>query len=308
MTETMAYFISLLDAYSLPFMKLEWTGEGVKRGRDKHLTLNHYDTYMTWDSMDTKPQRTGAEHSTLRILFRFDHLVSNFVVTTIGPTILILGVAYSSFWIHVESGPGRFLLTVLTLLSIVTQFASVRSTSMPLVSYVSAADVWFLVCMVFIFVAIMELAVVNYLDKRRKIQIAARAKKSDLNSPTPVTVSQIRSMKDKMTPSRILNAFSNSGNGNGPHVTLGSWSPSSPVDQEFDRMRTSSVQLTPAPITNRMPYEEIMRLPNTEPKDYAARIDVIMRIAYPLFFLLFNIIYWPFLYSLRSDSFSPQYT
>lgn len=288
-------------------MKLEWEGDGVRRGRDKHLSLNHYDTHMTWDNLDTTPQRSGNEYSTLRVLFRFDHLVSNFVVTTIGPTILILGVAYSSFWISVESGPGRFLLTVLTMLSIVTQFASVRSTSMPNVSYVSAADVWFLVCMVFIFAAIMELAVVNYLDKRRKTQIAARAK-SNGNAGSPVTVSQIKSMKEKMNLGRVLNVFSShkSGDMHAPHVTLGSWSPSSVVDQDLDRMRTASFELSPAPVTTRKQYEDMMKLPVPEPEDYATRIDVIMRIAYPLLFLLFNIIYWPFLYSLRSDSFSTR--
>lgn len=70
----------------------------------------------------------------------------------------------------------------------VDQSAAVRTTSMPSVSFVYPADVWFLVCMVFIFVAIMKLAVVNYLDNRRKMQMASRTANQ---TKSPVKISQI---------------------------------------------------------------------------------------------------------------------
>lgn len=108
-----------------------------------------------------------------------------------------------------------------------------------------------------------------------------------------------------------MDALSGSKNGSSNNdVTLGSWSTTSPVEQELGRLRTGSVELTPAPITARKAYDEMMKMPSAtpaDPVDYATKVDVIMRIAYPLFFLLFNIVYWPFLYSLRSDTFDADY-
>ena len=247
----------------------------MRRGKGDQLTLNHYLTFMTWDHIKTDSLWSNTSYSTLRLMFRFDRLVSNFVVITIGPTILILGVAYTSFWISVDSGPGRFLLTVLTMLSIVTQFASVRTTSMPPVSYVSAADVWFLVCMVFIFVAIVELAVVNFLEKKRKILLAARQKKVD-------------SVKAKQC---CNSSHTKSEAGNGV-VTVGSWRNAPDYELEFRNLRNAA----------RIQFETERQFLPPEPKDYAIQIDVFMRVAYPSLFLLFNIIYWPILYSLRSNN------
>ena len=45
--------------------------------------------------------------------------------------------------------------------------------------FFQALDIWFIICMLFIFSAIIELAVVNYLDRSRKNAIALDAKKDE---------------------------------------------------------------------------------------------------------------------------------
>lgn len=84
-----------------------------------------------------------------------------------------------------------------------------------------ALDVWFIICMLFEFVAIIELAIVNYLDDQRKRAIAADAKKdedhqnylrtiqekleSDLESRSVVgiTPNMISVLRTSPTPSRF---------------------------------------------------------------------------------------------------------
>lgn len=78
-------------------------------------------------------------YSWLVVNFTFRRQISHFLVHVAGPNVLIVIVAYSSFWIEVDSGPGRFLLTVLTLLSLITQFAGLKGT-LPPVSYLSVRN------------------------------------------------------------------------------------------------------------------------------------------------------------------------
>jgi len=59
------------------------------------------------------------------------------------------------------------LLTVLTT----TTQSTVVNSSMPRVSYIKAIDVWMSMCLLFVFVALLEYAVVNVLARRRGLRI-----------------------------------------------------------------------------------------------------------------------------------------
>lgn len=118
-------------------VKLKWVEPGVRIGGAKQLRLNHYEVSLDWDEYDGLTVDYSL-HSFLRIEFTFRRQVSHFAVQVVCPSILIIFVAYSSFWITVDSGPGRFLLTVLVLLSLVTMFVGLRS-QLPPVSYMNVS-------------------------------------------------------------------------------------------------------------------------------------------------------------------------
>ncbi len=69
------------------------------------------------------------------VTYLFERRISTFGVQVVYPTILIVFVAYCSCWIPVDSGPGRFLLCILTFLALVTSFSGIKG-QLPPVSYV----------------------------------------------------------------------------------------------------------------------------------------------------------------------------
>lgn len=83
------------------------------------------------------------------------------------PCILIVVLSWVSFWINKDAVPARITLTVTTMLTMTTQLTTSRSNSMR-VSYPKAMDVWYAVCMLFVFGSLLEYAFVNVMSRREK--------------------------------------------------------------------------------------------------------------------------------------------
>ncbi|XP_075230941.1 glycine receptor subunit alpha-2-like [Lycorma delicatula] len=88
------------------------------------------------------------------------HLVQSYL-----PTILIVVISWVSFWMDVDSVPGRTTLGVTTLLAVSSQSSGIQS-GLPQVSYVKAIDVWMGTCTAFVFCALLEFTFVNYMWRK----------------------------------------------------------------------------------------------------------------------------------------------
>ncbi|XP_071519262.1 glycine receptor subunit alpha-2-like [Panulirus ornatus] len=89
------------------------------------------------------------------------HLVQSYL-----PTILIVVISWVSFWMDVDSVPGRTTLGVTTLLTVSSKSSGIQG-GLPQVSYVKAIDVWMGACTGFVFCALLEFTLVNYLWRKR---------------------------------------------------------------------------------------------------------------------------------------------
>jgi len=83
---------------------------------------------------------------------------------------LIVILSWVSFWLNVDASPARVSIGLLTVLTTTTQSTFINA-SLPRVSYVKAIDVWMSMCLVFVFAALLEYALVNVLARRRGIHI-----------------------------------------------------------------------------------------------------------------------------------------
>ena len=76
------------------------------------------------------------------------------------PSILLVVLSWVSFWVDPKAVPARVSLGVTCVLTMTTQSSGIRQT-LPPVSYVKAIDVWMMVCLLFVFAALLEFAFVN---------------------------------------------------------------------------------------------------------------------------------------------------
>ncbi|XP_022254874.1 glycine receptor subunit alpha-2-like isoform X2 [Limulus polyphemus] len=80
--------------------------------------------------------------------------------------VLIVVISWVSFWLNVEAIPARITLGVTTLLTISSKGSGIQN-NLPPVSYVKAMDVWMGACTTFVFAALLEFIIVNYLWRKR---------------------------------------------------------------------------------------------------------------------------------------------
>ncbi|XP_065166206.1 glycine receptor subunit alpha-2 isoform X1 [Atheta coriaria] len=96
----------------------------------------------------------------LAIVFNLTRRLGYHLFHTYIPSALIVVMSWISFWIKPEAIPARVTLGVTSLLTLATQNTQSQQ-SLPPVSYVKAIDIWMSSCSVFVFLSLMEFAVVN---------------------------------------------------------------------------------------------------------------------------------------------------
>ncbi|XP_078696628.1 glycine receptor subunit alpha-4-like [Branchiostoma floridae x Branchiostoma belcheri] len=82
------------------------------------------------------------------------------------PSVSVVGMSWVSFWIDPASAPARTGLGVTTVLTMVTLSGKIGAA--PELNYVRAIDVWMLTCKLFVVLALLEYAFVNFTAMKEK--------------------------------------------------------------------------------------------------------------------------------------------
>lgn len=166
----------------------------------------------------TRTHNITGNHSCLRADFHLVRNIGFYVIQMYVPSMLIVMLSWLSFWLNENSVPGRVTLGVLSVLTISTQSANVNA-ALPRVSYTKAIDVWMATCLVFVFAALTEFAVVNVLSQKapgRKFSLAklfqVKAEKEEGQEEKDTSVDQDGrvAIADKNQPKRRAVTCSNS--------------------------------------------------------------------------------------------------
>ena len=124
-----------------------------------------------------------AKFSKATTSFVFRRRRQYFVFRIYIPSILIVMVSWSTFWISQAAVPARAGICITTILTLITMLGVVNN-NMPKVSYIKAIDLYLLVSFIFVFASLVEYIIVLnfsdcYIRKKKKEKGNADRDESD---------------------------------------------------------------------------------------------------------------------------------
>ncbi|XP_037793461.1 uncharacterized protein LOC119588913 [Penaeus monodon] len=124
-----------------------------------NIELPQFDLVKNYTADCTQVYVTG-NFTCLEVVFQLKRRLGYYLFHTYMPTCLIVIMSWVSFWIKPEAAPARVTLGVTSLLTLSTQHAKSQA-ALPPVSYIKIIDMFMSTCTVFVFLALMEYALVN---------------------------------------------------------------------------------------------------------------------------------------------------
>ncbi|XP_065215872.1 glycine receptor subunit alpha-2-like isoform X2 [Planococcus citri] len=102
-----------------------------------------------------------SNHSAARLTITLSREIRSHLLESYLPSTLFVIMSWGSFVVMPEVVPGRMVLLVTTLLSLVTMFDTVRNNS-PNALELKCIEVWIISCTLFVFLALMEYFIVLF--------------------------------------------------------------------------------------------------------------------------------------------------
>ncbi|XP_038602905.1 gamma-aminobutyric acid receptor subunit delta isoform X2 [Tachyglossus aculeatus] len=113
-----------------------------------------------------------------------------YIIQSYMPSVLLVAMSWVSFWISQSAVPARVSLGITTVLTMTTLMVSARS-SLPRASAIKALDVYFWICYVFVFAALVEYAFAHFnadYMKKQKAKVKVTKQSSELNMKNAIVL------------------------------------------------------------------------------------------------------------------------
>uniref|UniRef100_A0AAR2LVJ0 Gamma-aminobutyric acid type A receptor beta2 subunit a n=1 Tax=Pygocentrus nattereri TaxID=42514 RepID=A0AAR2LVJ0_PYGNA len=244
---------------------------------------------------------TGS-YPRLSLSFKLKRNIGYFILQTYMPSILITILSWVSFWINYDASAARVALGITTVLTMTTINTHLRET-LPKIPYVKAIDMYLMGCFVFVFLALLEYAFVNYIFFGRGPQ---RQKKAAEKAAT-ANNEKLRPDPNKMNPDDIRLTTVEMKNEMGPgDLSRGLGDPRSSSMLAYD---SSTLQYRRAALARHNYGHSALERHATQKKSRLRRrasqlkvnipdlsdvnsIDKWSRMIFPTLFSFFNVVYW----------------
>ncbi|XP_050484413.1 glutamate-gated chloride channel alpha isoform X5 [Bombus huntii] len=144
-------------------IKVSWRAEG-------QIVVDYEDEFDEFgDAKCSLCQRRFEEqgnYSCLKVDLIFTRDRAFYFTTVFIPGIILVTSSFITFWLEWNAVPARVMIGVTTMLNFFTTSNGFRST-LPVVSNLTAMNVWDGVCMCFIYASLLEFVCVNYVGRKR---------------------------------------------------------------------------------------------------------------------------------------------
>ncbi|XP_039505048.1 gamma-aminobutyric acid receptor subunit beta-2a isoform X3 [Pimephales promelas] len=243
---------------------------------------------------------TGS-YPRLSLSFKLKRNIGYFILQTYMPSILITILSWVSFWINYDASAARVALGITTVLTMTTINTHLRET-LPKIPYVKAIDMYLMGCFVFVFLALLEYAFVNYIffgrgpqRQKKAAEKAATANNEKLrNDPNKMTADDIRlttvEMKNEMGPSDLSRSLGD------PRNTMLAYDSSTLQYRRAAMARQnyghSALERHATQKKSRLRRRASQLKVNIPDLSDVNSIDKWSRMIFPTVFSFFNVVYW----------------
>ncbi|RZC37621.1 pH-sensitive chloride channel, partial [Asbolus verrucosus] len=155
-------------SYEMRKIKYRWKyGDDVLKKSPGLMTLNAYLIKNKTLECNQKNNWRG-NYSCLKVDLIFTRDRAFYFTTVFIPGIILVTSSFITFWLEWNAVPARVMIGVTTMLNFFTTSNGFRS-NLPVVSNLTAMNVWDGVCMCFIYASLLEFVCVNYVGRKRPL-------------------------------------------------------------------------------------------------------------------------------------------
>ncbi|XP_073984694.1 pH-sensitive chloride channel 1 isoform X3 [Rhodnius prolixus] len=221
-----------------------------------------------------------GNYSCLKVDLIFTRDRAFYFTTVFIPGIILVTSSFITFWLEWNAVPARVMIGVTTMLNFFTTSNGFRST-LPVVSNLTAMNVWDGVCMCFIYASLLEFVCVNYVGRKRPLHnVVYRPGENPVTQRLPAVLSRIGIILATPLASRVCNLIKQG-------------------DKKSDGAAPNEIvtctNCGPNPCThtaNNGCATEVRKKEPPHPIRVAKTIDVIARIIFPTAYAIFLIFFF----------------
>ncbi|XP_015596155.1 glutamate-gated chloride channel isoform X9 [Cephus cinctus] len=159
----------------------------------KSPSLTTLNAYLIQNQTITCPIKASwrGNYSCLKVDLIFTRDRAFYFTTVFIPGIILVTSSFITFWLEWNAVPARVMIGVTTMLNFFTTSNGFRST-LPVVSNLTAMNVWDGVCMCFIYASLLEFVAVNYVGRKRPLHnVVYRPGENPVTQRLPAVLSRI---------------------------------------------------------------------------------------------------------------------
>lgn len=159
----------------------------------KSPSLTTLNAYLIQNQTITCPIKASwrGNYSCLKVDLMFTRDRAFYFTTVFIPGIILVTSSFITFWLEWNAVPARSMIGVTTMLNFFTTSNGFRST-LPVVSNLTAMNVWDGVCMCFIYASLLEFVCVNYVGRKRPLHnVVYRPGENPVTQRLPAVLNRI---------------------------------------------------------------------------------------------------------------------